>query len=220
MGNREPGRDKSSASFGSARRTMGTLPRARTGSLIRPGLTHTSATSLSRAQSYGISFNPTNCEPQDVHSRKTSQAVRILSHPKQRLGWGWVGGFLDANSLRHSEQPGKRTNKSLANGCSAVPAKQATGLGNDRPPRSGLGRDGVLGLRRWGREGGLLSPQRPPKPARLCFSPQQPSCCGFQLRSHGTPVRRFTQSRLQLSTTEAIRTQPIATPTTPAKEHR
>jgi hypothetical protein len=59
-----------------------------------------------------------------TRASEPSQAARILSHPKQRLGWGREGGFLDANTLEHPKRQSKSTNKSLANGCFAVPAKQ------------------------------------------------------------------------------------------------
>jgi hypothetical protein len=52
-----------------------------------------------------------------TQSRKPSQTRRILSHPKQRLGWGREGGFLSANRLRHSKRQSNSMKKSVANGC-------------------------------------------------------------------------------------------------------
>ena len=90
-----------------------------------------------------------------------SQARAIFpSQAKRRVGGGKVG-FYDANSLRRPQQPRNDTDKTFyRQSCLsprlspptghtseadntphlAVPAKQATGLRNDRPPRSRLGR--------------------------------------------------------------------------------
>jgi hypothetical protein len=62
-------------------------------------------------------FHPTNCDSQFPQTRKPSQARRILSHPKQRLGWGREGGFLSANTLLRPKRQSNSMKKSVANGC-------------------------------------------------------------------------------------------------------
>jgi hypothetical protein len=79
MGNREPSRDMSSALRG--------LPECRSPAL-----------GCAWDRTHDRFLNHTNCEPQDLHSCKTSQAGRILSHPEQRLGWGREGGLHEVTA--------------------------------------------------------------------------------------------------------------------------
>jgi hypothetical protein len=156
MGNREPGRDMSSTLCG-ARGCASTALRS------------------AREPSVSCALPPHSCLKRGVSSR-----------PKRSVGSGvgrWV--CLDANTPLHPQPPRNDTNNPLANGCSALPAKQATRLRNDRPPRSGLGGNGVLGLRRWRREGGLHEVTA--------------AYCRICSRKRAAMSRRATSSRLDLS---------------------
>jgi hypothetical protein len=140
-------------------------------------------------------FNRTSCEPicdrsRITQSRKPSQARRILSHPKQRLGSGEERRVsVNANTLRHPKRQSKRPKNFLADGRfqrSGLTGRsvEPTALTNTPSKHSQRSRNGVPGSAVHGRAGHAASPHGPPPRSKGRTAPQN-----LQLRPLAGPKR-------------------------------